>query len=141
MPRRQWKRQNGKRRWTRLRALPRLHLLANLGKAEIVSDENVRLVVNKNLRIGKPVAKTQRLAASVPHLGGTANPLRTDSGVSVDPTTSVRDRSGHKPNRPPKSLETSNQPAGARNQSQSRFKTARNWRPPLVRYWGTSSLL
>ena len=98
MPKRQWKQRNGKRRWTRLRALPRLLLLANLGKAEIVSDENVRLAVNENLRIGNPVAKTQRLAANVRHPDATANPLRTDSGVNADPTISVRDRSGGKRN-------------------------------------------
>ena len=121
--------------------LPRLHLLPNLVKAEIVSDENVRLADKKNLRSGKPVAKTQSLAESVRHPGETANPLRTDSGVSADPTISVRDRSGRNPNQLPKSLETSNRPRGARNPSQSPSKTARNWRPPLVRYWATSSLL
>jgi len=119
----------------------RPRLLANLVKAEIVSDENVRLADKENLRIGKPVAKTQNLGANVRHPGETVNPLRTDSGVSADPTISVRDRSGRNPNQPPKSLETSNRPAGTRNPSQSPSKTARNWRPLLVRYWATSSLL
>ena len=76
----------------------RPRLLANLVKAEIVSDANARPVVDENLRIRNPVAKTQRLAANVRHPDATANPLRTDSGVNADPTISVRDRSGGKRN-------------------------------------------
>ncbi len=156
MPKRQWRQRNGKRRWTRLRALrmPRHpRLLANLVKAEIVSDANARPVVDEILRTGKLIAKTRGLAASVRHPDATANPLRTDSGVNAGPTISVRDRSGDKRNNPalsnlrtnPNQLqqrrETNNWPGGDKNLSQSRFKTARNWRPLLARYWDTSSLL
>ena len=119
----------------------RPRLLANLVKAEIVSDANARPVVDEIPRTGKLIAKTRRLTASVRHPDATANPHRTDSGVSADPIISVRNRSVRNRNQPPKSLETRNRPGGDKNLSQSRFKTARNWRLPLARSWATSSLL